>query len=68
LDFARMMALPVADERMYANKASRSPTSRQVTDALLQVITEQNAHLDDHVAELLLVLRRRSVPSRSDRR
>ena len=41
--------LRLADQRMYANKASRSPTSRQVTDALLQVITEQNASLDEHV-------------------
>ncbi|HEY5317045.1 MAG TPA: HD domain-containing phosphohydrolase [Solirubrobacteraceae bacterium] len=42
-------ALRLADERMYANKAGRSSASRQVTDALLQVITEQNASLDDHV-------------------
>jgi diguanylate cyclase (GGDEF)-like protein len=42
-------ALKLADERMYANKASRSSPSRQVTDALLQVITEQNTHLDEHV-------------------
>jgi diguanylate cyclase (GGDEF)-like protein len=42
-------ALKLADERLYANKASRSSTSRQVTDALLQVITEQNASLDEHV-------------------
>jgi diguanylate cyclase (GGDEF)-like protein len=42
-------ALRMADERMYANKASRSSASRQVTDALLQVIAEQDAHLDDHV-------------------
>jgi diguanylate cyclase (GGDEF)-like protein len=42
-------ALRLADERMYANKTSRSSASRQVTDALLQVITEQNASLDDHV-------------------
>jgi len=42
-------ALALADERMYANKASRSSASRQVTDALLQVITEQNARLDEHV-------------------
>ena len=42
-------ALKLADERMYANKASRSSPSRQVTDALLQVITEQNACLDEHV-------------------
>jgi HD-GYP domain-containing protein (c-di-GMP phosphodiesterase class II) len=51
----QIQALGLADERMYANKASRSPTTRQVTDALLQVITEQDVHLDDHferVAEL----------------
>ncbi len=42
-------ALKLADERMYANKASRSSASRQVTDALLQVIIEQNADLDEHV-------------------
>jgi diguanylate cyclase (GGDEF)-like protein len=42
-------ALKLADERMYANKAGRSSASRQVTDALLQVITEQNISLDDHV-------------------
>jgi diguanylate cyclase (GGDEF)-like protein len=42
-------ALKLADERMYANKASRSTASRQVTDALLQVITEQDACLDEHV-------------------
>jgi diguanylate cyclase (GGDEF)-like protein len=43
------LALELADERMYANKVSRSSASRQVTDALLQVITEQNVSLDDHV-------------------
>jgi two-component system cell cycle response regulator len=42
-------ALALADERMYANKTSRSSASRQVTDALLQVITEQNVYLDEHV-------------------
>jgi diguanylate cyclase (GGDEF)-like protein len=42
-------ALILADERMYGNKATRSSASRQVTDALLQVITEQNAFLDEHV-------------------
>jgi two-component system cell cycle response regulator len=42
-------ALKLADERLYANKASRSSTSRQVTDALLQVITAQNASLDEPV-------------------
>jgi diguanylate cyclase (GGDEF)-like protein len=40
-------ALGLADERMYANKASRSPTCRHVTDALLQVITEQDVRRDD---------------------
>jgi diguanylate cyclase (GGDEF)-like protein len=44
-----IQALQLADERLYANKASRSSTSRQVTDALLQVIAEQNASLDEHV-------------------
>ena len=42
-------ALKLADERLYANKASRSSASRQVTDALLQVLTEQGASLDEHV-------------------
>lgn len=42
-------ALKLADERMYAHKASRSSASRQVSDVLLAVITEQNACLDDHV-------------------
>ena len=40
-------ALKLADERMYANKTSRSSAGRQVTDALLQVITEQNALPDE---------------------
>jgi HD-GYP domain-containing protein (c-di-GMP phosphodiesterase class II) len=34
---------------MYANKASRSSTSRQIADALLQVVTEQDSRLDEHV-------------------
>jgi diguanylate cyclase (GGDEF)-like protein len=42
-------ALNLADERLYANKASRSSTTRQVTDALLQVLSEQSASLDEHV-------------------
>jgi len=42
-------ALALADERMYAHKTSRASASRQATDALLQVITEQNACLDEHV-------------------
>jgi diguanylate cyclase (GGDEF)-like protein len=41
-------ALKLADERMYANKAGRASAGKQVTDALLQVISEQDAHLDDH--------------------
>jgi diguanylate cyclase (GGDEF)-like protein len=43
------VALKLADKRMYANKASRSSPSRQLTDVLLQVIAEQNASLDEHV-------------------
>jgi two-component system cell cycle response regulator len=39
----------MADERMHANRASRSSAGRQLTDVLLQVITEQNASLDEHV-------------------
>jgi diguanylate cyclase (GGDEF)-like protein len=42
-------ALKLADERMYANKARRSSAGREVTDALLQVITEQSEPLDEHV-------------------
>jgi diguanylate cyclase (GGDEF)-like protein len=41
--------LKLADERMYANKVGRSSASRQVTDALLQVLTEQRVVVDDHV-------------------
>jgi diguanylate cyclase (GGDEF)-like protein len=41
--------LKLADKRMYANKATHSSASRQTTDVLLQVITEQSASLDDHV-------------------
>jgi diguanylate cyclase (GGDEF)-like protein len=41
-------ALKLADERMYTNKASRSSASRQATDVLLQVITEQDGDLDHH--------------------
>lgn len=42
-------AMKLADGRMYANKASRSSASRQVADALLQVVTEQSGLLDEHV-------------------
>jgi diguanylate cyclase (GGDEF)-like protein len=45
-------AFKLADERMYANKASRSSASRQATDVLLQVISEQNASLDGHVTRV----------------
>ena len=44
--------LRLADERMYANKVGRSSASRQVTDALLQVLTEQQVTLDDHVGRI----------------
>jgi diguanylate cyclase (GGDEF)-like protein len=42
-------ALKLADERMYANKATRSSASQQISDVLLQVIAEQSIPLDDHV-------------------
>jgi diguanylate cyclase (GGDEF)-like protein len=48
-------ALRIADQRMYASKATRSSASRQITDVLLQVLTEQNKGMDarvSHVAEL----------------
>jgi diguanylate cyclase (GGDEF)-like protein len=48
-------ALRVADQRMYASKASRSSTGRQTAAALVQVLAEQGHGLDGHsdaVAEL----------------
>jgi two-component system cell cycle response regulator len=48
-------ALRKADRRMYAHKTSRSSASRQLTDVLVQVLSEQDTSLDahaDHVAEL----------------
>jgi diguanylate cyclase (GGDEF)-like protein len=45
-------ALRLADQRMYANKRSRASTSRQLTDVLLQVITEQHTQLDEHAARV----------------
>jgi diguanylate cyclase (GGDEF)-like protein len=45
-------ALLIADRRMYANKASRSSASRQLTDVLLQVLSEQDKHLDEHVSNV----------------
>jgi diguanylate cyclase (GGDEF)-like protein len=47
--------LQLADVRMYANKAGRTSTGRQVTDVLLQVLNEQDAGMNTHggqVAEL----------------
>jgi two-component system cell cycle response regulator len=41
-------ALQLADVRMYANKASRSSTGRQITDVLLQVLTEREQGMDTH--------------------
>ena len=57
-------ALKLADERMYANKASRSSASRQVTDALLQVITEQNV-VPRRARRARLGARGRASPKRS---
>jgi two-component system cell cycle response regulator len=48
-------ALQIADVRMYANKATRSSTGRQITDVLLQVLSEQDQGMNehgDHVAAL----------------
>jgi two-component system cell cycle response regulator len=42
-------ALRLADQRMYANKRTRASARRQLTDVLLQVITEQRTDLDAHV-------------------
>ncbi len=45
-------ALLTADQRMYANKAMRSSASRQLTDVLLQVLSEQDNDLDAHVSHV----------------
>lgn len=48
-------ALRTADVRMYANKAGRSSTGRQIADVLLQVLKEQDRAMNTHgdnVAEL----------------
>jgi diguanylate cyclase (GGDEF)-like protein len=42
-------ALKLADERMYANKASRASASTQITDAMLQLVSEQGGYAGDHV-------------------
>jgi len=41
-------ALQMADMRMYSNKASRSSTGRQIADALLQVLSEQDKNMNVH--------------------
>jgi diguanylate cyclase (GGDEF)-like protein len=41
-------ALKLVDKRLYADKAGRSSTSKQVADALLRVLAEQDASLDVH--------------------
>ncbi len=41
-------ALKCADVRMYANKAGRSSTGRQVADALVQVLNEQDSGMEQH--------------------
>jgi diguanylate cyclase (GGDEF)-like protein len=48
-------ALRLADERMYASKTGRSSASRQVTDALLQVMSEQNVFFDEHVERVAVL-------------
>jgi HD-GYP domain-containing protein (c-di-GMP phosphodiesterase class II) len=40
--------LRIADERIYAQKASWSPASHQATAALLQVLSEQDGELCSH--------------------
>jgi diguanylate cyclase (GGDEF)-like protein len=45
-------ALGIADQRMYASKATRSSASRQITDVLLQVLAEQNKGMDAHVSHV----------------
>ncbi len=42
-------ALKIVDKRLYAEKAGRSSTSKQVADALLRVLAEQGASLERHV-------------------
>jgi diguanylate cyclase (GGDEF)-like protein len=45
-------AMRNADRRMYANKTSRSSASRQLTDVLLQVLSEQDTWLDAHASHV----------------
>lgn len=46
-------ALSLADQRMYARKASgRVPASRQITDVLRRVLGERGADLEEHVGDV----------------
>ena len=45
-------ALRVADERMYAQKASRTTVSLQTTAALVQVLIEQDFALSTHISRV----------------
>jgi diguanylate cyclase (GGDEF)-like protein len=45
-------ALRNADRRMYSNKASRSSASRQLTDVLLRVLSEQDKRFDAHAGQV----------------
>jgi HD-GYP domain-containing protein (c-di-GMP phosphodiesterase class II) len=48
-------ALHMADQRMYANKTMRSSASRQLTDVLLAVLSEQDADIDAHVGHVAVL-------------
>jgi two-component system cell cycle response regulator len=65
-------ALLTADQRMYSNKATRSSASRQLTDVLLQVLTEQDKDIDAHVGQVeelaALVARALGLPDPEVRR
>ena len=45
-------ALRLADERMYAQKASRATASHQTTAALVQVLAERDADLGAHISQV----------------
>jgi diguanylate cyclase (GGDEF)-like protein len=45
-------ALRLADERMYAQKASRATASHQTTAALVQVLTERDSDLGAHISQV----------------
>ena len=50
-------ALRVADERMYAQKTSRTTVSLQTTAALVQVLIEQNFALSTHISRVARLAR-----------